>query len=218
MLSAVIPAYNESAHLEAVLAVLRDVPELTEIMVVDDGSGDATWAAAQRAAAGDARVRLHRHPVNRGKAEALFTGARAAAGEYLLLLDADLHGLTPAHVRALTAPVLAGQTEMSLGIFRGGKIPTDFAHWATPWLSGQRCLPRKLFLQIPLELSSGFGIEPALTVLSRRWRWRVHPVIMRGVWHPPSEIHRGVWPGLRHRAKMYAQIVKTWWKLRRWKG
>ena len=44
--------------------------ELTEIIIVDDGSSDATAAEARQAAAGDPRLRVLKHPTNRGKGEA----------------------------------------------------------------------------------------------------------------------------------------------------
>ncbi|MEK7401141.1 MAG: dolichyl-phosphate beta-glucosyltransferase [Gemmatimonadota bacterium] len=87
-LSVVIPAYNEAARLPETLAAVRqflDVHAIThEVIVVDDGSADDT---ANRARAGGARVMAERH---RGKAAALRVGVRAATGDRVLLMDADL--------------------------------------------------------------------------------------------------------------------------------
>jgi hypothetical protein len=93
MLSVVIPAYNEedgiAAIIERVLAarepLLRaGVPGL-EVIVVDDGSRDATAEIVGRYQ----EVRLIRHPVNRGYGAALKTGFCAAHGELVGFLDAD---------------------------------------------------------------------------------------------------------------------------------
>jgi dolichyl-phosphate beta-glucosyltransferase len=90
-LSVVIPAYNEALRLPATLARVRahlagrGVPH--EIVVVDDGSSDATAEVAR--AAGET-VRVLRHEPNRGKGYAVRRGMLAAAGERRLMTDADL--------------------------------------------------------------------------------------------------------------------------------
>ncbi|HSD67897.1 MAG TPA: dolichyl-phosphate beta-glucosyltransferase [Vicinamibacteria bacterium] len=90
-LSIVIPAYNEALRLPATLARVREhlaARSLAhEIVVVDDGSSDAT-ADVARAAGG--AVRLLRHEPNRGKGYAVRRGMLAAAGERRLMTDADL--------------------------------------------------------------------------------------------------------------------------------
>jgi dolichyl-phosphate beta-glucosyltransferase len=90
-LSVVIPAYNEALRLPATLARVRahlagrGVPH--EIVVVDDGSSDAT---AEVARAGGETVRVLRHEPNRGKGYAVRRGMLAAGGERRLMTDADL--------------------------------------------------------------------------------------------------------------------------------
>ena len=90
-LSVVIPAYNEALRLPATLARVRHhlaARGVThEILVVDDGSTDATADVAR--AAGDA-VRLLRHEPNRGKGYAVRRGMLAASGGRRLMTDADL--------------------------------------------------------------------------------------------------------------------------------
>ncbi|MGH2524922.1 MAG: hypothetical protein ACRDH2_20635, partial [Anaerolineales bacterium] len=136
--------------------------------------------------------------------------------ELLLFLDSDLMGLTPEHVRALLRPVSAGLADMTIGVFRGGRPHTDFSHWATPWLSGQRCLRRELFLRVSPATSGGYGIETAITLAARRQGWRGQQVVLGGVSHPPSEFHRGLWHGVRMRANMYGSILQTWRAERGW--
>jgi biofilm PGA synthesis N-glycosyltransferase PgaC len=91
-ISVLIPAYNEEqtiAHcVRAALAV--DYPEL-EVLVLDDGSSDATVARASEAGAGDPRLEVVRDPVNRGKADRLNLGFRRARHEYVVVTDADTH-------------------------------------------------------------------------------------------------------------------------------
>ncbi len=210
-ISAVIPAYNEAERLGGVAAVLRCVPELSEIILVDDGSSDNTWAEIQQAASADSRVRGVQHPVNRGKGAALFTGAREAQSEVLLLLDADLMNLAPRHVYTLMEPVCRGEADMTVGLFCSWHLNTTLAHWITPWLSGQRCLPKQKFLQLSEHSAAGYGVDVALSLTARRLGWRSRHVFWTGVHHPPSEVHRGKWwAGVKHRAKMYGEIYKAW--------
>lgn len=82
--SVVIPAMNEADAIGEVVTMLRDAAAWHEILVIDDGSTDAT---AERAAAAGARV--IRHPYNKGNGAAVKTGIRHAAGEFVLIVDAD---------------------------------------------------------------------------------------------------------------------------------
>jgi glycosyltransferase involved in cell wall biosynthesis len=93
-LSVVLPAHNEAENLtEAIreaIAAAEDVSRHQEIIVVDDGSRDATAALADAFAATDSRVRLVRHERNRGYGCAVRSGIAAARMEWVLLTDADL--------------------------------------------------------------------------------------------------------------------------------
>jgi dolichyl-phosphate beta-glucosyltransferase len=93
-LSVVIPAYNEErrlpATLERVEAYLAGRPWRSEIVVVDDGSTDGTRSVVADAASRSAAIRLLRYTPNRGKGHAVRCGMLEAAGERLLLCDADL--------------------------------------------------------------------------------------------------------------------------------
>ena len=94
MLSIVIPVYNEVESLDALLAEIDEVAREhnydLDLIFVDDGSSDGSWEAICRLAAGDPRVRGIRFRRNFGKAAALSAGFRAARGEMVMTLDADL--------------------------------------------------------------------------------------------------------------------------------
>jgi len=95
--SIVIPAYNEESRitstLERTIAYLSALPGASEIIVVDDGSRDATGAIVQAKAAtapDQVRLRLLRHYPNQGKGASVREGCLAAQGRYILFTDADL--------------------------------------------------------------------------------------------------------------------------------
>jgi glycosyltransferase involved in cell wall biosynthesis len=89
-LSVVIPAYQEASRIgttiERVRSALGEVDGDVEVVVVDDGSSDATAAEARQAGADQVIV----HPANRGKGAAVRTGALAATGATIAFTDADL--------------------------------------------------------------------------------------------------------------------------------
>jgi glycosyltransferase involved in cell wall biosynthesis len=82
--SIVIPAKDEAPSIAGVVHRLRDAAPWREIIVVDDGSVDATAAQAREAGAC-----VIRHPYNKGNGAAVKTGTRHASGEFILIVDAD---------------------------------------------------------------------------------------------------------------------------------
>ncbi len=93
-LSLIVPLHNEAPNLprllEACVAALERTGESWEMLLVDDGSDDGSWAFIQEAMAADGRVRGLRHPKRLGKTQAYATAFRAAQGQYLFTIDADL--------------------------------------------------------------------------------------------------------------------------------
>jgi glycosyltransferase involved in cell wall biosynthesis len=82
--SVVIPAYNEAAVIADVVSALAAAGPWHEIIVVDDGSGDATSSRASEAGA-----IVVRHPYNKGNGAAVKSGIRRASGEFVMIIDGD---------------------------------------------------------------------------------------------------------------------------------
>ncbi|HEX8267261.1 MAG TPA: dolichyl-phosphate beta-glucosyltransferase [Pyrinomonadaceae bacterium] len=119
-LSIIIPAYNEAerlgASLEIVIRYLRDSRTNAEIIVVDDGSSDATARIAEEifARTPEISARAIRYEPNRGKGYAVRTGLAAASGEISLFSDADLS--TPIEeLTKLVEPIRAGEADVTFG-------------------------------------------------------------------------------------------------------
>jgi glycosyltransferase involved in cell wall biosynthesis len=111
MLSVVAAAYNEAGVLPSFVArlaaVLETVGEDWEVVLVDDGSCDGTWAAIEAASSADARIRGLRLSRNFGHQLALTAGLSVAAGDGVITMDSDLQH-PPEAIPALVAAARAG--------------------------------------------------------------------------------------------------------------
>ena len=116
-ISLVVPVFNEEATLEEVCrratATLEEVGKPFEVIVVDDGSGDGTWAVVERLVAADPRVRAVRFKRNFGQHPAMHAGLVRARGDVVVTMDADLQNV-PEDLPRLIAAVEAG-TDVASG-------------------------------------------------------------------------------------------------------
>ena len=117
-LSILVPVYNERAVVERSLSLVLAAPlpeEMDrELIIVDDCSTDGTLAILERISAADNRIRLVRHPVNRGKGAAVRTAIQHATGDFCLVQDADLE-YDPSEYPRLLKPLLDGHADAVFG-------------------------------------------------------------------------------------------------------
>ena len=151
-ISCIVCAYNEADRIQHILDAVYRHPMLYEVIVVNDGSTDDT--AAMLANYPDIRV-LSYSP-NRGKTYALTQGVAAAGGDYLMMLDADLAGVTPADVAALARPVANGWTDVSISLRANSLLL--YRAMGLDFVSGERVIPAWL-------------VADALTAMQRLPRW-----------------------------------------------
>ncbi len=162
--SFIIPAYNEeSAIAEAIAAVLAYADRLgdAELVVVDDGSTDAT--AARVAAVRDPRLRLIRLPQNRGKGAAVRAGMLAAAGEWRIFLDADL-STRPEEFESFRPHLAAADVLVGSRAVPGARIAVRQPFWRE---QGGRVFNRavQLLLDLPIrDTQCGFKCFSARAV------------------------------------------------------
>ena len=202
-IAAVIPAYNEEATVGKIVGTVRRVPEVTDVLVVSDGSVDGTAEAAEMAGA-----RVIRLADNVGKGGAMMTGVKNTDADIVLFLDADLLGLQPEHILNLLEPVITGQAEMTIGIFESGRLATDLAQFVAPYLSGQRAVRRSLFDKLPDLDMTRFGVEVALTKFVKTEGIPVKEVELKEMSHIMKEEKLGLVKGVMARMKMYWEIAK----------
>ncbi len=201
---AIIPAYNEEKTVGNSVAAAKGSRYVAEVFVVNDGSCDRTSQIAEEA--GATVIEMGN---NRGKGAALQRGLQSTASDIIVFLDADLIGLTTAHVDALILPVLQGEVDMTLGVFDGGRRSTDLAQKITPFLTGQRALRRQVLQELPNIEELGFGVEVALTRYAKSHDIPYREVMLTEVSQVMKEEKFGLLDGITRRLRMYWDIVRT---------
>jgi glycosyltransferase involved in cell wall biosynthesis len=203
----VIAAFNEETTVAEVVRVACS-SHLGVVYVIDDGSTDATANIASQA--GATVIKL---PKNLGKGGVLHHAAINLSEDVLILLDADLVGLTPAHIHTLAEPVLVGEVDMTRGLFSGGRVQTTLAQYLAPQLSGQRAILREKLAAISELAESRYGVEIFITKHAKQADWRTRDVWLAGVSQVMKEEKRGFWRGFLIRLKMYADIARAYLRL-----
>ena len=209
-ISVVVPAYNEAGRISSVLRPVVASQLVDDVIVVDDGSDDGT---AEEAGLFD--VHVVSLPENQGKAKALDHGVALAKNDTFLFLDADLVGLTTAHVDKLIRSYQEMKLDMAVGVFANGRKNTDIAQKINPYASGQRILTRKLWERAKeyVEVDEvDFGIEIALSRLAAKEDWVKEYIKLEGVTHVLKEEKRGFRRGMIDRLKMYGHMTKWLFK------
>jgi glycosyltransferase involved in cell wall biosynthesis len=209
----IVPAWNEERDIQLVLDALGPIEWLAHVVVVDDGSTDATFQVAQDCAIKYSGMSVMRLPENQGKGSAMLAGINELSSEIdtVVFLDADLIGLTEDHLRSLISPIRNHECEMSVAIFKKGYWRTDISQKFAPNLNGQRCLSQKFAKEAIIPLAkSGYGVEIGLTIYARKSKWRIQYVDWLGVTHIMKEHKLGKIEGYRVRLMMYQQILKVW--------
>jgi len=188
-LSVVMPVFNEAKTVERIIARVLQVPGLFEILVVDDASSDGTAAALSRIS--DPRVRLFRHPANRGKGAALRTAFEQVRGDVVIVQDADLE-YDPADYPSLLSPIESGLADVVYGSrftgethrvmffwhYVGNRFLTTLSNMLTNLnLTDMETCYKAFRAEILREVrfrSDRFGIEPEFTAKIARRGLRVY--------------------------------------------
>jgi dolichyl-phosphate beta-glucosyltransferase len=229
-LSIIIPAYNEERRLgetlEAILAYTARQPYSAEIIVVDDGSRDATARLVAPLCDRKSRIQLLRNSSNRGKGFSVRRGFLRARGKYLLFSDADLS--TPIE-----------EVEKLLGLLRNGydiaigsrALPESRIEVRQPWhrqhmgrlfnvlvqalvlrgirdtQCGFKCFTREAALDICRRMTrKRFAFDVEMLYLAEVMGYRVGeiPVVWRN--SPETKVHV-----LRDSTSMFSDLLSIRW-------
>lgn len=215
-LAVVIAAHGEEDRIGATVQAVREAFPGSRVVVADDGSGDHTTGAAQRA--GAHVVTLARRTGKGGAASLAAEAALLGEPEFVLLCDADL-GASAARLSPLLDAVSSGEADLAVAVFArkvggGFGIAVGFAHWAIRNLtgldlrapiSGQRAM-RAEVLNVVTPFAPRFGMEIGMTVDAARAGLRVAEVEV-------DLEHRATgrtWRGFRHRFRQLRDFAAVY--------
>jgi glycosyltransferase involved in cell wall biosynthesis len=209
VLSVMIPAFNEERTLEIILNHVLERPEVGEVIAVDDGSTDGTWAIMSRFADRDTRVRALRQETNQGKGAALRKAIAEIRMPFAVVHDADLE-YYPRDYPTLLQPLLEGRADVVYGV-RGFAGQTAFSFWfvmgnaavtlaanvffdcyISDLESGYKALRADLWRRLNLQ-GERFDIEPDITARVLRLGYRIHEVPIRYYARSRSEGKKLAW-------------------------
>lgn len=210
---AIIPAYNEEDRIKETIEDLKKVDLIDNIVVIDDGSTDATSSIVENM--GIDLIKLNK---NRGKGFAIKEAVKKVDYDYLVLADGDL-GKTSNEIEKLIYPVLNNEADVAIAKFprplkkggfgfvkrlakRGVYIHTGKKIDTT--LSGQRVYKKEVIQKINY-IPDRFGVEIAMTVATLRKGYSIKEVDV-------NMRHRETGRDFKdfiHRGKQFFDILKT---------
>ncbi|HQA08246.1 MAG TPA: glycosyltransferase family 2 protein [Syntrophomonadaceae bacterium] len=210
---AVIPAYNEAESIGRTIRALQAIPSIDKIMVVNDGSTDATADEVRKTG-----VYLLDLPYNMGKGGAMNKAVGEVDADIVLFLDGDL-GDSASQAELILKPVLEGQADLAIAAFPPPKRKGGFglvkktAAWAIQRagnlqskapLSGQRAMTREV-LEAVLPFDKSYGVELGMTIRALRKGFRVVEV-------PTEMSHKETGrdlQGFLHRGRQWWDVLKV---------
>jgi glycosyltransferase involved in cell wall biosynthesis len=235
-LSVVIPAYNEALRIGSALESVRQYLDSrnfsTELIVVDDGSQDATPEILKQALESHPTLRLLRNELNRGKGFSVRRGVLEASGELVLFTDADLS----APIEEANKLLAALESEKADAAIGSRALNRRLVEIRQPWLRDhagrvfnllvrlatglklrdtqcgfklfRRATTRRAF---ELQRTRGFGFDPEVLFLIERLRGKIVEVPVRWRDNPATKVHF-----LRDSARMFFDLLALRW--RAWTG
>jgi glycosyltransferase involved in cell wall biosynthesis len=201
-IAAIVPAFDEERDIAGVLRELSSYEGFSEVIVVDDGSQDAT---AQVAASFP--IHLIRHEHNKGKGRAMQTGVDATDADIIFFCDADMRGLSHALLDDVLAPVISGETDMVIAMRNWRMYYAKFILSIIPILGGQRAVRRALWEKVPHTYKERFMIETALNFYARYWGNGYQYKVVQGLKQTIKEKKYGYWRGMKARLKMSGEVL-----------
>lgn len=197
LISVIVPVYNEEKTLEKILNKIDSVKIDKEIIAVNDGSTDKSKDILEKLYIPSLRVISH--PRNMGKGAAFKTGLKNAAGEVVIIQDADLE-YEPQDYYKLIQPVVDNQTDLVLGVrftkgYRGlfahqlgnrfltGCMNVLYGSHLSDTYTCYKVARREVFSKFSLQ-SNDFGIDQEIVAKALRAKLRISEMPIS--YHPRS--------------------------------
>ena len=227
VLSLVIPCYDEQDNLRPLVAAIRaavDPLKLAyEIIFTDDASKDKSWEILKELAASDPRIRALRFAFNSGQSAALWAGMKAARGQYLVTLDADLQN-DPKDLPKFLEPLKQFDCVCGTRVEARGQgdnfirvASSRIANWVRNKLSGENisdagCCYRAFKRECIENLKFFKGMHRFLPTLFKLEGFTVTEIAVSHNPRTAGQTHYGVWNRLF--ASSYDLLAVRWMKKR----
>ena len=194
-LTVIIPVFNEANTIEEIIRRVENTGLVSEIVAVDDGSSDGTRDILGQMEK-KKRIKLVLHDKNQGKGAAIRTGLREAAGDLILIQDADLE-YDPRDYPALLQPIQEGLAEVVYGSRFLGAARRPILFWnmlankiltlvtnilynniLTDMETGYKMFRREVVQGLNLR-AKRFDFEPEFTAKILKRKYRIYEVPIR---------------------------------------
>ena len=194
-LTVIVPVFNEATTIEEIIRRVENTGLVSEIVAVDDGSTDGTRDILGQMEK-KKRIKLVLHDKNQGKGAAIRTGLREAAGDLILIQDADLE-YDPRDYPALLQPIQEGLAEVVYGSRFLGAARRPILFWnmlankiltlvtnilynniLTDMETGYKMFKREVVQGLNLR-AKRFDFEPEFTAKILKRKYRIYEVPIR---------------------------------------
>ncbi|HET6204887.1 MAG TPA: glycosyltransferase family 2 protein [Planctomycetota bacterium] len=226
-LSLVVPCHNEEGNLrplaEAIRSALDPLRIPYEVVVTDDASTDGSWNVLEELAAADPRFRIQRFRTNGGESAASWAGMKAARGEILATLDADLQN-DPAEIPRFLEAIERADCVCGTRTETRGEgdswlrvLSSRIANGVRNRLSGESisdagCTYRAFRRECVAHVKFFRGAHRFLPTLIRMEGFRVVEIPVRARARLSGSSHYGVWNRL---FKSFADLLAVRWMKKR---
>ncbi|SRR6266567_2303663 len=195
VLSVVVPVYNEQESLAKTIDRLTTIPNLLEIVIVDDCSTDATpQIIAELQRRYPSQIKALRHEKNQGKTAGLNTGFRSTIGDIVIVQDADLE-YDPSEIAGVIEPIMEGNADVVYGsrfmVKKAARVLYYYHYLANKCLTGLSNLLTNInlsdvetgykafrgeIIRNMIITSTGFGFEIEVTAKVSKLHCRMYEV------------------------------------------
>lgn len=199
-ISCIVPAYNEEPQIEDTLKALCKCEFVNEVIVVDDASSDGTLQIVNKLKDSLLKLKVITNSKNSGKTYSVKIGIEASFGDLILLVDADVIGLSEEYLFKMVQKFLTEKCGMVI-IERGGDKIGPFV-FINKMFGGERIFRKEDFLKMNIDSKSGYGIESILNKYFIKKHLRIKTVYCEKLYAVTHFKERGFIEAVKHYFKV----------------